>query len=395
MKAADAENNWKQLDAAITQATKAGVDEPTIEPFRKRKVELRAKQRLTECLAMGEDGYTELQSVYDDAIKAGLSGADVDEAAKLLELIRNAQRHFVGSFENWMGGGYEKPESDADGAPLVDNQFWVDNPQFKLVMGTEDADGFRMQVSVDKSGDAQYDSIAFHVVHVTEEGVTQVGSKEGKPVVLQSEYCDTETAKGSYDALPGATYFIIISTRAPKPLGDFSITTVGVGDYTLTECKPLVQGEIKKAMSEKTFEKLPALVTAAEGTAGLSWHPFVQGAKLIGDIEAGWQAKSADMMGPAIQEAKGKVDKAVIRLYAKRYKQLAIENKLNEGLAGNTALLNAVVDECNIIEYKGELLKKAEAALKKFKCKKVMTNIMEDDNAAGAMKFGGRTRRIS
>jgi hypothetical protein len=44
-----------------------------------------------ECLALGEEGYTELQSVYDDAVKAGLSGEDVDDAAKLLELIKNAQ----------------------------------------------------------------------------------------------------------------------------------------------------------------------------------------------------------------------------------------------------------------------------------------------------------------
>ena len=56
---------------------------------------LRAKARLRECLEMGEDGYTELQSVYDDAVKAGLSGQDVDEAKELLELIKNAQRHFV------------------------------------------------------------------------------------------------------------------------------------------------------------------------------------------------------------------------------------------------------------------------------------------------------------
>jgi hypothetical protein len=38
------------------------------------------------------------------------------------------QRHFVGSFEKWMGGGFDEP-------------MWVDNPQYKLVMGTNDADG--------------------------------------------------------------------------------------------------------------------------------------------------------------------------------------------------------------------------------------------------------------
>jgi hypothetical protein len=38
----------------------------------------------------------------------------------------------------------------------------------------------------------------------------------------------------------------------------------------------------------------------------LSWHPTVQAARLIGDIEAGWQAKSAELMGPAIQAAKAR-----------------------------------------------------------------------------------------
>ena len=38
---------------------------------------LRATARLKECLGMGEDGYTELQSVYDDALSAELGGHPV------------------------------------------------------------------------------------------------------------------------------------------------------------------------------------------------------------------------------------------------------------------------------------------------------------------------------
>ena len=377
MQAADAEGNWKQLDAAITSAVTAKVDEPTIEPFRKRKAVLRAQARLTECLGMGEDGYTELQSVYDDAVKANLKGDDVEEARKLLELIKNAQRHFVGSFEKWMGGGF-------------DHELWVDNPQFKLVMGTTDEDGFKVSVSVDKAGDAAYAEIGVHVLHVTTEGATQLGSKEGHEVVMQTEYVDTETAKGSFDGLPGATYFIVLSTKEPKQVGDFSITTVGVGEYELTEVKPLVQGAIKEAMKEQRFEALPGLVAQAEGSAAIGWHPSVVGAKLIGDMEGGWQAKDAAVMGPAIARAKASkvVDKPVLRLYAQRFKQLDIEGKLKSGLAGNMAQLLAAVDEAGLIGYSGELKKKGEAALKKFKKKLTLVNLFMDEQAAGAMKFG-------
>jgi len=151
-----------------------------------------------------------------------------------------------------------------------------------------------------------------------------------------------------------------------------------------------VQGDIKAAMKAQAFEKLPALVANAESAAGLGWHPTVIGAKLIGDIEAGWQAKDAEMMGPAIARAKQAkvVEKAVLRLYARRYKQLAIENKLTAGLAGDMAQLLAVVDEAHIIDYTGPLLTKGEAALKKLKTHKIVTNLFADDRAAGAMKFG-------
>ena len=51
-----------------------------------------------------------------------------------------------------------------------------------------------------------YGEIGVHVVKLPTEGASQVGSKEGLEVVLQTEYSDTETCKGSYDALPGATH---------------------------------------------------------------------------------------------------------------------------------------------------------------------------------------------
>ena len=57
---------------------------------------------------------------------------------------------------------------------------------------------YQVSVSVDKAGDATFGEIAVHVLHMTDGGATQVGSKEGQEVVLATEYVDTESAKGSF-----------------------------------------------------------------------------------------------------------------------------------------------------------------------------------------------------
>jgi hypothetical protein len=84
----------------------------------------------------------------------------------------------------------------------------------------------------------RYGELAVHVLLVKAEGATQLGSKEGHELAMQTEYVDTETAKGSFDAQPGATYFIVISTKEPKQTGDFSITTVGIGTCSRLTARP-------------------------------------------------------------------------------------------------------------------------------------------------------------
>lgn len=365
-KAAD----WKQLEAAIHQARAAAVDEPTIEPFLSQMLKLRAAARLRDCLTRGEEGYVELQAMYDDALAAELSGDDVDEAKRILDALKDAKRSFTGTFEKWMGGGYE-------------NELWVDNPQYKLTVGERD---LKVSVAVDKSGGAEYEAYSVHVVKPTEQGAAQVS--KAHEVVVAAEY-DGDTSSLKFDGAAGATYLLVASPLEPKSVGGFSITTIGVGAYTLEEVAP-VQLELKAAMAASAFESLPALVDRAEGsTVDLAWHPLVVGAKLISEIERGWQAKSAEIMGPAISSAKAaKVDKNVIKVYGKRYKQLAIEKKLADGLAGDTPLLLAAYDEAKLIGYDQELFQKAKAAVGKFKCYKSVGDLFMDETAAGAMKFG-------
>ena len=53
------------------------------------------------CLAKGEDGYTELQAVYDDGLTVKLAGEEMAEAKRILELIKDSQRHYAGAFDGF------------------------------------------------------------------------------------------------------------------------------------------------------------------------------------------------------------------------------------------------------------------------------------------------------
>lgn len=152
----------------------------------------------------------------------------------------------------------------------------------------------------------------------------------------------------------------------------------------------LVQGELRTAMAAKAFEALPALVDRAESAAvGLAAHPLVGNAKLISEMERGWQAKNAELMASAISTAKKvKLEKALVKVYAQRYKQLAIEEKLTRGIAGDVALLHAAYEQARLIGYAGSLLADAEGKLKKYKNRKTTGALLLDDNAVGARKFG-------
>lgn len=119
-----AAGEWEKLEQAIAAARAAKIDEPTIMPYLTAMRRLRAAARLHACLAKGEDGYTELQSYYNDAIAAELDGDDVAEALRILNALKDAQRYFDGSFEEWMGGS-------------IDNELWVDNPIYTLTIGEQ------------------------------------------------------------------------------------------------------------------------------------------------------------------------------------------------------------------------------------------------------------------
>lgn len=121
----------------------------------------------------------------------------------------------------------------------------------------------------------------------------------------------------------------------------------------------------------------------------LAAHPLVGNAKLISEMERGWQAKNAELMASAISTAKKvKLEKALVKVYAQRYKQLAIEEKLTSGIAGDVALLHAAYEQARLIEYAGSLLADAEGKLKKYKNRKTTGALLLDDNAVGARKFG-------
>ena len=292
---------------------------------------------------MGEAGYTELQTVYDDACKAGLQGGEVDEAARLIELIKQSQRHLISEFTPACGGGIEE-------------ELWVNNPQFRLVV--QGAEAVRVQLSVDEAGEDDLGCYAVHVLRIDggrDGATTQVSGRDAGAMVLETAY-DEDTTKGDFLAEPGMLHLVIVSTLEPKRVGHFSITTVGMCEYTLEEVKPLVQFDIRAAMAASAFEKLPALIRQAE-TAGLGWHPTVAGAKLIGDIEAAWQKLDHEAMDPAIEKAFAAkaADTAILVLYKRRYRQLLLDAKLHEGLENdNVAMLLACVDEAKLIDYHGK-----------------------------------------
>ena len=391
MAQASADKDWQKLDAAITAARAAKVPEATIAPYQREMLQLRAAARLRACLAKGEDGYTELQACYDAALAAEMTGADVDEAKRLLEDLKNAQRYFTGVFEKWMGGGKEKDECGegdevtALDATKVTNPLFVDNPQFKLTTGATPPAS--ISVSVDKDGEAEFVEYAVHVVSVPAgAAATQVGDEH---TVVTSTAYDAETASIKFPVEADTVYFIVASTLAPNVAGKFAITTIGVGTYDLAEVE-LVQHELKAAMKDKAFEKLPALVEKAEAAAiGIPTNPLVISAKLIGDIEKGWQAKDPEMMGTALSAAKAaKVDKLVLKTYFQRYKQLAIEKKLQAGLAGDMPLLLAAFEEAKLIKYEGNLWKESQAAIGKFKSLHTIGATFLDDQAAGSRKYG-------
>lgn len=370
MEAADAEGAWEKLETAIASARTAKVEEPTIEPFLKRMLVLRAAARLRACLAKGEEGYTELQAMHDDGLTAGLEDADMAEAKRILDLIKDAQRHFNGKFESWMGGSKESGIG------------WVDNPQYKLTT----ADAIKMSVNVDKAGSAEFEAYNVHVVKPADQAAVQLG--EAYEVVASAAY-DAATSTLNFQAEAGAVYLVVPSTQETKMAGGFSITTIGIGKYTLEEVA-LVQVDIKAAMKESAFEKLPALIERAEGaTVGLASHPLVISAKLISEIERGWQERNSAVMGMGMRNAKAaKVDKQVLKTYKQRYKQLAIEAKLTKGLAGDTALLLASYEEARLIGYSDGSFGKASETTGKFKQRSTIANLFMDDGAAGAPKFG-------
>ena len=309
------------------------------------------------------------QAYYDAALEVSLNNDDVVEAKRILDALKDAQRNFKGCFEKWHGGSFA-------------GELWVDNPQYKLTIGDRP---LSVSVSVDKDGNAEYVESAVHVVKC-EKGALQCG--ELKDECASSAY-DNDTCSLKFQGDADSTYFIVPSTQEPNLTGGFSITTIGVGNYTL-EPVDLIQVELRAAMKDKKFEMLPALVERAEAEeVNIPNNPIVAQAKLIGDIEKGWQARDAEMMGTALTAArKAKVDKLVIKAYMQRYKQLAIEVKLKEGLGGNTGLLLAATEEAKLISYDGAMMKDALTACKKFKCWKTIASTFLDDQAAGARKFG-------
>ena len=128
---------------------------------------------------------------------------------------------------------------------------------------------------------------------------------------------------------------------------------------------------------------------AESAAVGLAAHPLVGNAKLISEMERGWQEKSAELMASAISAAKKvRLDKALVKVYAQRYKQLAIEEKLKKGIAGDIPLLHAACEQAKLIGYDGPVLADAEAKLKKYKSRKTTGALLMDDNAVGARKFG-------
>jgi hypothetical protein len=153
----------------------------------------------------------------------------------------------------------------------------------------------------------------------------------------------------------------------------------------------LLQIEIKAAMNAKAFEDLPKLI--ARGVcekANIPNHPELVKAKLIGNIEKGWQEKDAEFMGNALGAAKNaKVDKAVLKIYCMRYKQLSMQVRLHKALENkDTAFLLAGVEMAKLINYTGKHWKEAQAIIKKHKFHKSIASIFLDENAAGARKFG-------
>ena len=374
--------DWQALEVAINAARASSISEDTIEPYMREMLSLRAAARLRACLAKGEDGYTELQACYDAGLAAELTGDGMAEAKRILEDLKNAQRYFQCSFDKWMGGGIEKEEGEG---VMVPNPLWVDNPQFKLTTGATPPPS--ISVSVDKDGAAEFAEYAVHVVTVPAgAAATQVGDE--RVVVVQTEY-NTEAASIKFPVEADSTYFVVASTLVPSVSGKFAITTIGVGAYDLSTIE-LMQVDLQRAMDEKAFEQLPGLVAKAESASvGIPTHPLVVSAKLIGDIEKGWQAKDAELMGTTLAAAKAaKVDKLVLKTYFQRYKQLAIEKKLQAGLDGDTPLLLASFEEAKLIRYEGSLWAPAKAAIGKFKTHLTIGATFIDDQAAGSRKYG-------
>ena len=316
-------------------------------------------------------------------------------------------------------------------------QRWLDNPQWRLEVG--DATIMKMSVSVDRAGDASYGEYAVHVVRSAPEGRAapslQVGPSHS--VVASTQYLHDAAHEGScasltFEAEAGQTYFVVPSTLQPKQEGGFSITTIGVGSckgartavhlyaspcipsmptpssphLVTRKCMPapahylssadtlepvlLVQADLRAAMASQAFEALPPLVERAESASvGLAAHPLVASAKLISEMERGWQEKNAEAMGIAISAAKAaKVERGLIKVYGQRYKQLAIEDKLRKGMQGDTPLLHAACEEARIIGYSGPVLEEAEGKLKRFKTRLRVGGVFLDDTAVGARKFG-------
>ena len=368
---ASEDKDWQALDAAIHAAREGHLPERTIEPYMKEMLLLRSAARLRACLARGEDGFPELQSCYDAALATELKGADVDEAKRILDALKDAQRSFHGAFDQTSGGAKT-------------NALWVDNPQYKLTIGTPPPQ--TVSVSLDRDGAAEYVDYAVHVVSVPAGG-DQVG--EACEVVMESAYnAETKTLKFAVTA--EATYFIVCSAKEAHMAGGFVLTTIGVGKYTLEEVS-LLQIEIKAAMNAKSFEDLPKLI--ARGVcekANIPSHPELVKAKLIGNIEKGWQEKDAEFMGSALGTAKkAKVDKVVLKTYLMRYKQLSMQGRLHKALENkDTAFLLAGVEMANLIEYTGTHWNEAQAITKKHTFHKSIASIFLDENAAGARKFG-------
>ena len=406
--AADEAGEWEGLDRAINSASAAEVEEEIIAPYRKRMCELRASTRLSACLAKGEEGYPVLQAAFDEACAAGLIGADIDEAGKILKFLANSQRFFRGQFEPWMGGGYgggaasRLPTSSmplAAEGPALNGELprWIDNPQYRLVVGDVAISKFR--VSVDKASGAPYEAYAVHVVKATQgrsgDAVPPMQVGRYHRIVASTAYLPDSEHEGStaaltFEAEASATYFIVPSTRELKQQGGFSVTTIGIGSYELEPIR-LVQGQLLDAMESGEFDRLPQLVDLAESeSAGLAQHPLVSRAKLVSEMESAWVDADADALGAAVVAAKrAKVEPSVVQLYMQRRKQLAIETKLKHGMAGNTALLHAACEEAKLIGYSGSMLREAEDKhLKKFSRRTSLTSLFHERNAAGARKFG-------